>query len=86
MSKGTIKPLRDLVLIELDQPEKETITGILLNKAWEDAVSSATVLDAGPDASLKKNDRVHINPYAYIDITGSEFKLIKEGDILGHVI
>lgn len=80
-----IKPLRDLLLIELDKPEEKTASGIFMQKAWEDAISSCTVLAVGPECTMKKGDRIHINPYAYIDITGSELKLIKEGDVLGYV-
>lgn len=80
-----IKPLRDLLLIELDKPEEKSASGIFVTKAWEDAISSATVLEAGEKATIKKGSRIHINPYAYIDITGSDYKLIKEGDVLGYV-
>lgn len=81
-----IKPLRNLLLIELDKPEDQNDAGIFMTKSWEDAITSATVLDVGPEVKdLKKGDRVHINPYAYIDLTKSEYKLIQEGDILGHV-
>ena len=85
MKEGTMKPLRDLLLIELDTPEDKT-NGIFMTKAWEDAVSRCTVLEVGPNVQdVKKGDRVHINPYAYIDITDSEYKLIKEADVLAHV-
>lgn len=79
------KPLRDLILIELDKPEEQN-NGIFMTKAWEDAVTSATVLAVGKTVKdVKEGDRVHINPYAYIDLTGTTDKLIKEGDVLGYV-
>lgn len=87
MEKGTIKPLRDLVLIELDQREQKTGAGIFIQKAWEDAVNSATVVEVGPEVtSCKKGDRIMINPYAYIDLNGMEnTKLIRQEDILANV-
>lgn len=85
MKEGTMKPLRDLLLIELDTPEDKT-NGIFMTKAWEDAVTLATVIEVGAKVKdIKKGDRIHINPYAYIDLTGSEQKLIREGDVLAHV-
>lgn len=85
--KGTTmtKPLRDLLLIELDQPEEQN-NGIFISKSWQDAITSATVLAVGKEVKdIKKGERIHINPYAYIDLTGTEHKLIKEGDVLGYV-
>lgn len=79
------KPLRDLILIELDKPQEEN-NGIFMTKAWQDAVTSATVLQVGKAVKdIKEGDRIHINPYAYIDLTGTEEKLIREGDVLGYV-
>lgn len=90
MNKGAtnmkIKPLRDLLLIQLDEPKKQSESGIFITKAWEDAISSCTVLEVGPAVkTVKKGDHIHINPYAYLDITDSELKIIQEGDVLGHV-
>lgn len=79
------KPLRDLLLIKLDEKEEQT-NGIFIAKAWEDPITSATVLAVGKGVKdIKEGERVHINPYAYIDLTGTTDKLIKEGDVLGHV-
>ncbi len=88
MIEGTtvIKPLRDLILIQIDEPIKQSKTGIFLAKAWEDAVNTATVQEIGPEVTVcEKGQRILINPYAYIDITGTTLKLIKEVDVLGHV-
>jgi co-chaperonin GroES (HSP10) len=56
-----------------------------VTKAWEDAISSCTVVEVGADCTIKKGDRVQINPYAYRDITGSPLKMIKEDDVLAYV-
>ena len=81
-----MKPLRDLVYMELDEREEQQ-NGIFITKSWEDTIVTGTVKAIGPDVkSVKVGDHVMFNPYAYLDITdNANHKLIPESDILSHV-
>lgn len=82
-----MQPLRDLLLIKLDEKQEKTAAGLLIQEAWKGPVSSATIENVGPEANnFKKGDRVIINPYAVIDLPETADKLIKEGDILCRVV
>lgn len=86
MEMTRIQPLRDLMVIVLDEPRKTTASGIFMAKAWEDAVNTAHIVAVGPDVKqCRIGEHILINPYAYIDLTGISEKLIKEGDVLGYV-
>lgn len=86
MTKGTtIKPLRDLLLIKLDEIAKQTKTGLYVEHGWEKTQSTATILAVGNDVkNFKKGDRVMINPYALLDVDsdGETYQFLREGDIL----
>jgi co-chaperonin GroES (HSP10) len=73
-----MKPLRDLILITLDDKEQQTESGLFITKSWEDAVNTATVDEVGPEVTaVKKGDHVTINPYAVLN-----GRFIKEKDII----
>jgi co-chaperonin GroES (HSP10) len=73
-----MQPMRDLVLITLDDKETKTESGLFITKSWEDAVNTATVDEVGPDVQMvKKGDHVTINPYAVLN-----GRFIKEKDII----
>jgi chaperonin GroES len=82
-----MKPLRNMVYMELDERPEQTNTGIFISKSWEDTIVTGTVKAIGPEVkSVKVGDRVMFNPYAYLDILDDErHKLIPEIDILSHV-
>lgn len=80
-----MQPLRDLLLIELDEIPETTTSGIFMKKAWETPMNIATVLEVGPDTKTKKGTRVVINPYATLETTEKRTKFIREKDVLSHV-
>jgi chaperonin GroES len=83
-----IKPLRDLLLIELDEVEEKTQSGILVQQGWEKTKHTATVLGVGNDVThAKVGDRIIVNPYALLDSEHDEktYQFMRERDILGRV-
>ena len=88
MTKGTIKPLRDLLLIQLDEVERQTDSGIMLMYGWERTQNTATILAVGDKVTRTKvGDRVIVNPYAILDATheGGLLQFMREGDVLAYV-
>lgn len=80
-----MKPLRDLIIIELDKQEKETKKGGLFYQAprWAKPTNIGKVLEIGPEVkSIEAGAYYLINPYAVIDTEDPQIKLIREGDIL----
>lgn len=78
-----IKPLRDLLLIRIEEKSEQTASGLFLApEKWEKPRNVAEVLAVGPEVELKVGTTVVINPYAVIDTQVKEEKLIREKDIL----
>lgn len=84
--KGIImKPLRDLVIIELKEEGKEKDTGGLIIQAprWAKPQNIAKVVSKGPEVTdVDEGNYVLINPYAYQDTAEKNIKIIKQKDIL----
>lgn len=80
-----IQPLKDLLLIKLDERKNTTAAGIYIKEAWESAINSGEILEVGPEATVKKGTRVIINPYALLECGMKETFLIKEADIVGFI-
>lgn len=78
-----MKPLKNLLLIEVEPREKKTESGLYLKESWEAPKNIATVKEKGPLVdSVDTGQRVMINPFAVIDTDQENVKLIKESDIL----
>ena len=90
-----LKPLADLVLVEVDVEESKTAGGILLpdtaqkksQKGTVIAIGSGKVLDNGERLPFEVavGDRVLFAKYSGVDIEegGKKFLLLSERDILG---
>jgi co-chaperonin GroES (HSP10) len=81
-----MKPLKDLIVIEMqtEQKEKKTATGFLIQPPrWAKPQNVGKILDKGPEVStVDVGQDVLINPYACIDTEEKTIKLIREKDIL----
>lgn len=49
----TYQPIGDLVLIRVDEPERETKSGILIKEDWKTLPPVGTVIAAGEDALVR---------------------------------
>ncbi len=81
-----MEPLRDLIVIELNEEEKEKqmSNGLFLQPPkWAKPQDVAKVIAKGPDvSSVAVDDYVLIDPYAYKDTEEKNIKVIKEKNIL----
>lgn len=78
-----MQPLKDRVLLRLEEGEKQTKSGILITKAWEDAKNIGIIEAVGPDVTLVEvTNRVLINPYAVMETPDKELVFVREDDIL----
>lgn len=80
-----MKPMRDLIVIELNLQPKEEKKGGLLFQApkWAKPANVGKVLQKGPEATGVEEGKYYlINPYAVIDTEEKAIKLIRQVDIL----
>jgi chaperonin GroES len=49
----SIRPLRDLVAVRVDEPKKQTDGGVLIPAAHQGSSSTGTVLSVGPGETVK---------------------------------
>lgn len=80
-----MKPLKDLILIEINPEPKEQKKGGILFQAprWAKPSNIGKVLEKGPLASGVEVGKYYlVNPYAVIDTEDKTIKLIREDDIL----
>lgn len=76
-----MKPLRDLVLIKVDEVKKKTESGILIQENWKSLPLTGEVLATGPlVAVVKKGDRVSFERFSSV-ILPDDQRLCKEGHI-----
>ena len=89
-----IKPLADKVLIKPLEAKEKTKGGIIIPDSAKEAPAKGEVIDLGSGVmkngdkyrfSVKKGDNVLYSKYAgdEFEIDGVEYKIMKEGDILG---
>lgn len=79
-----MKPLRDYIVIEMLDIEKETKKGGLFYQAkrWEKPSDVGKILAVGPEVrSVEVNNYYLINAYAVQDTAEKLIKLVKEGDV-----
>jgi len=78
-----MKPLRNMILIKVDEPEQATKSGILLGEATKQYPPYGTVLDIGPEVKeVKVGDKVMFERYASIILDNDE-RLCLESHIYG---
>jgi len=84
-----MKPMKDLILIELNAEEKEkkTDSGLFLAAPrWGKPENIGKVLSIGPDVTtVKEGEYYMINRYAVRDTEQLNVKLAKEQDFLCHI-
>lgn len=96
MANTKIKPLSDRVLVQPEDAEEKTSSGIIIPDTAKEKPQQGTVVAAGPgkvengtkiDMSVKKGDKVLYGKYSGTEITldGEEFLIMRESDILGIV-
>lgn len=90
------KPLGDRVLVQADEAEEKTSSGIIIPDTAKEKPQQGTVIAVGAgkvengnkiDMSVKKGDKVLYGKYAGTEITldGEEYLIMRESDILGTV-
>lgn len=92
MSKLTIKPLADRVIVEPAQAEEKTAFGIIIPDTAKEKPQRGTVVAAGPGKkdepmTVKAGDTVLYGKYAgtEISIEGNDYLIMRESDLLAIV-
>ncbi len=92
-----IKPLSDRVVVKLVEAEEKTKTGILLTASAQEKPQVAEVIAVGPGArddngklipmEVKVGDKVITGKYSGTEVKmdGTEYTIVKQGDILAIV-
>ncbi len=92
----TIKPLLDKILIQSEEAEETTKSGIVLAGPAQEKPQIARVVAVGPGGmvdgnevtmTLKVGDRVIISKYAgtEVKIDGEEYTIVRQSDVLAVV-
>ncbi len=93
----TLKPLSDRVVIKLVEAEETTKSGIILTASAKEKPQIAEVVAVGPGEigddgkvkpmSVKVGDKVIASKYSgtEVKIDGTEYTILKQGDILAIV-
>lgn len=80
-----MKPMRDLVLVEISQEPKEKEKGGLFYQAprWAKPQNIGKCIETGPNVTTVEAGKYYlINPYSVIDTEDKTIKLVREGDVL----
>lgn len=83
-----IEPLADYVVVQAEEAEKKTASGILLADGGTEKPTTAVVLAVGKDVkSVKVSDRVIYGGYSNTEVklSGKDYLLIKEENIYAKV-
>ena len=88
MSKVTMKPLGDRVLVEPAPAESKTSTGIIIPDTAKEKSQKGTVVAVGPGKkdepiTVKVGDHVLFGKYGGTEVTieGKEYLIMRESDI-----
>lgn len=83
-----IKPLGDRVVAVKEEAQTKTASGLYLPDNAKEKAVAAVVQAVGPDVkTLKKGDKIVYKEYATTElkISGTEYLLVKEEDVLATV-
>jgi chaperonin GroES len=91
-----IKPLSDRVLVQADNAEEKTASGIIIPDSAKEKPQRGTVVAVGPgkvengtkiEMSVKEGDVVLYGKYAgtEVNVDGEEYLIMRESDIVGIV-
>lgn len=98
MAKINLRPLDDRVVVEPSEAEEVTAGGIVLPDAAQEkpqrgkivAVGAGKLLDSGNrgELSVDIGDEVIYGKYggSDVEVNGSEYKILRESDILAKVV
>ncbi len=98
MAKPKINPLDDRVVVEPMSAEETTAGGIVLPDSAQEKPQRGTVVAVGPgklldsgergELSVTVGDEVIFGKYggSEIEVDGSEYKILRESDILAKVV
>lgn len=76
-----MKPLRDLVLIKVDEVKSKTETGLFIQEDWKSLPLTGEVVAIGPQVALvKKGDKVSFERFSSVIFPDNQ-RLCKEGHI-----
>lgn len=89
-----IKPLSDRVLVQPEEAEEETDSGIIIPDTAKEKPQQGSVVAVGPgkvedgnkiEMSVSEGDKVLYGKYAGTEVTldGEEYMIMRESDILG---
>lgn len=92
----TIKPLLDRVVLQLEEAEQTTKSGIVLSTAAQEKPQFAKIVAVGPgglvdgkqvDMFVKVGDRVIAGKYAgtEVKLDGEDYTIVRQSDILAIV-
>jgi chaperonin GroES len=87
----TIKPLDDRILLEPEQAEETTVSGIIIPDTAKEKPRIGKVIAVGTDEDLrekiKEGNKVLFTKYGgdEIEMNGKEYKLLQRTDILAVV-
>lgn len=85
---ASIKPLADYVLVQQEEPETKTASGLYVMEKSQEKPKIAVVKAVGADAkTVKKGDRVIFKGFSTneVKIDNEEYLLIREEDLLATV-
>lgn len=92
MSDLKIKPLADRVLVQPQEAEEKTASGIIIPDTAKEKPQKGTVVAVGPgtkdeEMQVKSGDTVLYGKYAgtEISIDGKDYLIMKQSDILAVV-
>ena len=97
MTKRTLKPLQDKVIVQKLEPEEKTSGGILLPDSTKEKPQEAKVIAVGPGAvddkgqrkpiDVKEGDHVLFAKYSgtEVKLDGQEYLILTDRDILAIV-
>ena len=91
-----IKPLADRVVVQMQEAEETTKSGIILSAASKEKPSLATVVAVGKGGvvdgqevvmELKVGDKVLLSKYAgtEVKLDGEEYTIVRQSDVLAIV-
>ena len=87
----TIKPLDDRILLEPEEAEETTASGIIIPDTAKEKPRIGRVIAVGTDEDLrekvKEGNKVLFNKYGgdEVEMNGKEYKLLQRSDILAVV-
>ena len=94
-TKVAIKPLEDRILVQANEAETTTASGIVIPDTAKEKPQEGEIVAVGPGRmteegkriamEVKKGDRVLIGKYSgtEVKIDGTEYVILREDDVLG---